>query len=979
MVAKENLNIETNKVYVSNDGIQSIVLDDSYDSDYDPSNEELQNYALNMLGMEDPQEEQALLWIAKSGLKCKLPENWRMCQTNENDTYYFNFRTGDSIWEHPLDAKYQQLYKEQSKLRMQGKPFKTYMDEEAEAFITGVKPKKEKKDKKERKKSVEHEKDDVGELGGLTTTRGKGKFGNLPTTTGLGKGKLSLGGDEPLSAAALGRQALPGLGGGGLSREGKSPASTVVSASPGLTSSTLKTPLGTASSSQSFNASLGTDDGAPVQAKQDLEEELKSLLAQLRSDHTQAADEAKRQFEQKQKRLKYSHEQDMQDLDMNLEKQRNNVRRSSAAKQSEWERQLEEQNSSRRQSCERQLNTEFKSWRSLKDTTLQAKKEHIETEQKDAQSELEKDNERSLNKLERDFKKKMADTDDSDDVASQLRDVEKRKRDLHDTEEELRNRSSAVRHELEALDRERKRLSKEPKEAGCDLSETRLSQEREIEEVTAANAAHLEGTKGTTTEEQASLKEEYTSKLGTLQNEHDTTTNNLQERLSLKREQLLNELSDLEEELTAKKQSVEELRKSSSTGGHSALHTEHSKKKQDLENGFQKEKANLQKVLAELREESAKVPVASSVSSTNRPAHAQTMEELKQRFVRDSALRKAALEEECLTRLEQDKDRLASENAAKITRLSNLQQDNLKKLLADEERKHSSVMNSIVQSSQVRQPDTTSGDAAEKLQVFLDQQRVRYDEEVLRLSTESARSLECERQRIEEASCVRLSKYREEQERELRAAFSKESGRFAALLSAQSNISDQIHILRNDFDREMTALSDECRVRHDGIKSEADARHKALLHSIEQDHKLETLRLERQQELALQAQSTSKTSEERRLLEATHDVEMAALEQKNSQQIAAETAHHEAELEELRAHHKSELTRARQQTELRQQDMLVAKVKRHAASMSETRKPRVEQTEVEQAKRFLKTQKHALRKRKVCRTLNTTCIVLSTG
>lgn len=52
-----------------------------------------------------------LLWIAREGLKAPLPKPWKACRTDPGgegqpeQVYYFNFDTGESIWEHPCDIK----------------------------------------------------------------------------------------------------------------------------------------------------------------------------------------------------------------------------------------------------------------------------------------------------------------------------------------------------------------------------------------------------------------------------------------------------------------------------------------------------------------------------------------------------------------------------------------------------------------------------------------------------------------------------------------------------------------------------------------------------------------------------------------------------------------------------------------------------------------------------------------------------------
>ncbi|KAI8813506.1 hypothetical protein BJ742DRAFT_432447 [Cladochytrium replicatum] len=96
---------------------KSIVLEEEFDQDYDPSEDEVIEYA-RFLGI-DPESEKQLLWIARESLKAPLPEDWKPCQTEDNNVYYFNFKTGESIWDHPCDEHYRKLYERE---KAKGKP-----------------------------------------------------------------------------------------------------------------------------------------------------------------------------------------------------------------------------------------------------------------------------------------------------------------------------------------------------------------------------------------------------------------------------------------------------------------------------------------------------------------------------------------------------------------------------------------------------------------------------------------------------------------------------------------------------------------------------------------------------------------------------------------------------------------------------------------------------------------------------------------
>eukprot|EP00667_Euglena_gracilis_P031493 EG_transcript_45794 len=95
-------------VFLAADGTSSVVLEYAYHPEYEPTLLELCEYA-QWLGM-DPEQDADLLWIAREGLKAPLPEHWRPCRTATGEVYFFNFATGESMWDHPLDAHFKQLY-----------------------------------------------------------------------------------------------------------------------------------------------------------------------------------------------------------------------------------------------------------------------------------------------------------------------------------------------------------------------------------------------------------------------------------------------------------------------------------------------------------------------------------------------------------------------------------------------------------------------------------------------------------------------------------------------------------------------------------------------------------------------------------------------------------------------------------------------------------------------------------------------------
>lgn len=86
------------------------IIEEEMDPNYCPSQEDVEEYAA-WLGM-DLVRERHLLWLARDGLMEPCPDPWKPCKTEDNNIFYFNFKTGESIWDHPSDVHYKQLYLE---------------------------------------------------------------------------------------------------------------------------------------------------------------------------------------------------------------------------------------------------------------------------------------------------------------------------------------------------------------------------------------------------------------------------------------------------------------------------------------------------------------------------------------------------------------------------------------------------------------------------------------------------------------------------------------------------------------------------------------------------------------------------------------------------------------------------------------------------------------------------------------------------
>ncbi|RDD46116.1 Centrosomal protein of 164 kDa [Trichoplax sp. H2] len=88
-----------------------VILSEDIDENYEPTEEEIREYA-TVIGI-DPDLEPELMWIAKEGISAPLPPDWRPCQDTNEDIYYFNFASGESTWDHPCDEYYRRMAEEE--------------------------------------------------------------------------------------------------------------------------------------------------------------------------------------------------------------------------------------------------------------------------------------------------------------------------------------------------------------------------------------------------------------------------------------------------------------------------------------------------------------------------------------------------------------------------------------------------------------------------------------------------------------------------------------------------------------------------------------------------------------------------------------------------------------------------------------------------------------------------------------------------
>ena len=78
--------------------------------DYEPSQDEIEEYAA-WLGA-DVSVDRDLFWIAIDALMAPIPKGWKLYQRKDGtgDPFYFNSKTGESLWDHPLDQHFKDIF-----------------------------------------------------------------------------------------------------------------------------------------------------------------------------------------------------------------------------------------------------------------------------------------------------------------------------------------------------------------------------------------------------------------------------------------------------------------------------------------------------------------------------------------------------------------------------------------------------------------------------------------------------------------------------------------------------------------------------------------------------------------------------------------------------------------------------------------------------------------------------------------------------
>ncbi|CAH8581824.1 unnamed protein product [Dicrocoelium dendriticum] len=105
----------SNKLYntpMNNTLSRAVILRE--DPNEHPNEEEIKLYA-SSIGI-DLANEPALAWIAKEGISAPLPKGWQVMQDENNQIFYYNASSGQSLWDHPLDSYYRRRVLQARKL-----------------------------------------------------------------------------------------------------------------------------------------------------------------------------------------------------------------------------------------------------------------------------------------------------------------------------------------------------------------------------------------------------------------------------------------------------------------------------------------------------------------------------------------------------------------------------------------------------------------------------------------------------------------------------------------------------------------------------------------------------------------------------------------------------------------------------------------------------------------------------------------------
>lgn len=491
----------------------STILEEAIDENYEPTEDEILEYA-KWLGM-DEEDDQHLFWIAREGLKAPLPENWKPCKTGDGEIYYFNFSTGESVWDHPCDEFYRKTYDDEKQ-----KPLERQQGYSEWQKKKDGKKDSSKKDRKEEKRKKKESKDKgrLGELKSMATPRGGGSGGLLAATGALTSrgGSSSLGSISSVSMADskfLGPKAL-GAPTGVAERE--------------LGAKKAELEATSASQLAEWQAELDAQyDKKRKAAEEDAERQLKALQKSLDSQRDEAerkkrstAAELEDELSAAKRDLSRKNDNELEEFRASLRKKRNEaeddhdtkvrqLRGEYDAKISAQERMIENESMERLNAAKAQLETdataELKAQEEEVASARQSHREalkHLEDKQKEELQKNKKNHEEKMSKLKQEQEEEVSATMSAEEFQVQKESFSGEfEKQLEEFEAELSKKRSEAAEEhdtkLRALDSEfRDKLEKHEKslqaEHDSKMEQKQAELNRKLEQLEQAHEAELQ-------------------------------------------------------------------------------------------------------------------------------------------------------------------------------------------------------------------------------------------------------------------------------------------------------------------------------------------------------------------------------------------------------------------------------------------------------------------------------------------------------
>lgn len=115
-----------------------VEIEDPNGQGYEPTEREVEEYA-EWLGA-DLIKDRDLFWIAREALKAPIPKGWKLYQRKDGtgEPFYFNGKTGESLWDHPLDQYFKDKFAEEKRKKAMGLP--TSQPGNLTSSVTNIRP-----------------------------------------------------------------------------------------------------------------------------------------------------------------------------------------------------------------------------------------------------------------------------------------------------------------------------------------------------------------------------------------------------------------------------------------------------------------------------------------------------------------------------------------------------------------------------------------------------------------------------------------------------------------------------------------------------------------------------------------------------------------------------------------------------------------------------------------------------------------------